>query len=332
MKIDSDILYKYRNGLCTPEELEVLMKYFKENNLEDFDSILLDDWNDFNEETSAEFVEEKEEIFTRLEQSTDLDTSKSLTFQSPWLRIAAAVAVLIISIGVFRIFTSQNGGENLLVEKNTTTEPLKLTLDDGSWVWLKPNSWLEFPKKFDEEVRQVKLYGEARFKIKTNPQRSFYVQTEEVFTKVLGTTFNVKAYPGRQIIEVALLEGKVEVEIEKDSMRDLADSLEPGQVFTYQRESGKFSKDEIEFKTKYDWTEGEITLEGAEFSEVTEVLENWYGLSIVVPEGESIDEHLVIRLDTRSMEIDQIIDGINLVAKYHKYVKVGDKQYELRSK
>ncbi len=139
-----------------------------------------------------------------------------------WFR---AAAVLLISLSIY--FYNQtspspslsinydqlvaNDEEGLIEQTNNSSKPHVVSLSDGSSVLLQPKSKLSYPKKFSDNVRKVFLSGEAFFEIKKNPSQPFLVYANEVVTKVLGTSFRVKAYENDTAVEVIVKTGKVNV-------------------------------------------------------------------------------------------------------------------------
>ncbi len=96
-----------------------------------------------------------------------------------------------------------------IVTKNGTRT--KLDLPDGSSVWLNAGSKLNYSKVGEGSTREVYLTGEAYFDIVRNPKRPFIIHTSAMDVKVLGTQFNVKAYPDDATVETSLIHGSVEV-------------------------------------------------------------------------------------------------------------------------
>lgn len=97
-----------------------------------------------------------------------------------------------------------------------TTRPgskSKIQLPDGSTVWLNAGSSLIYNKDFGIEKREVEISGEGFFDVAKNPSMPFIIKTRSFDIKVLGTVFNVKAYPDDETSETSLLEGKIEVSI-----------------------------------------------------------------------------------------------------------------------
>ena len=89
----------------------------------------------------------------------------------------------------------------------------QLILPDGSTVWLNAGSKLNYEKINETGLREVYLTGEAFFDVVKNPQRPFIIHTSSIDIKVLGTSFNVKAYPDDKTVETSLIRGSVEVTV-----------------------------------------------------------------------------------------------------------------------
>jgi transmembrane sensor len=123
-----------------------------------------------------------------------------------WMRIAA---LLVIFFGagwlVFRMF---NPAETNLVARAGNTV-LVDTLPDGSVITLNRESELTYPSRFKNDIRSVRLRGEAFFDVKPDPKKPFIVQVNDVTIRVLGTSFNVRSVNGNT--EVIVETGKVEV-------------------------------------------------------------------------------------------------------------------------
>ena len=113
------------------------------------------------------------------------------------------------SLEVPEEITFREEGKRIIV----STPPATITsvqLSDGSKVLLSANSRLEYLKEFTDTIRSIKLSGEARFEVAKDASRPFIVCTEQLQTRVLGTVFDVKAYP-RYSPDVILYQGRVNV-------------------------------------------------------------------------------------------------------------------------
>ncbi len=144
---------------------------------------------------------------------------KPLGYYPAMLRYAAAVTIIVVA-GVFAYPWETSDRNKLQKESSEVAEIMKVvnsgntvrkvTLQDGSTVILEPGSELQYSRKFTNR-REVYLSGDAFFDVKKNPSYPFYVYANEITTKVLGTSFRVKANRGEKEIVVAVKTGKVSV-------------------------------------------------------------------------------------------------------------------------
>ncbi|MGL6267092.1 MAG: FecR family protein, partial [Chitinophagaceae bacterium] len=136
-----------------------------------------------------------------------------------WKKLMAAGFLLIFIISSVLFFKSRNSlepeispGISSVVTKYGNKS--KISLPDGSQVWLNAGSRLDYNSaEFNKSLREVNLSGEAYFDITHNHQKPFIVSSGNTRIKVLGTMFNVKAYPEEQKIETSLIKGSVEITI-----------------------------------------------------------------------------------------------------------------------
>jgi transmembrane sensor len=138
----------------------------------------------------------------------------------------------------------------LIEVKNNDKKPYLVLLSDGSSVMLQANSRLSYPQKFKDDAREVYLEGEALFEIAKNSEQPFIVYANELVTKVLGTSFVVRAYPEQKNVEVLVKTGKVSVyRLVEAIAKKISESREldgvvitPNQQIVFGRESKEFKK------------------------------------------------------------------------------------------
>ncbi|OSZ81132.1 hypothetical protein CAP36_07810 [Chitinophagaceae bacterium IBVUCB2] len=132
----------------------------------------------------------------------------------------AAAAVLIVALGFFA-FNELSGNKNpngqLAAEINEIStrqgSKSKVQLPDGTVVWLNSGSKLTYDKEYGQKLREVILIGEGYFDVVKMKDKPFIIHTSAINIKVLGTVFNVKAYPEDKRTETSLLRGSIEVTI-----------------------------------------------------------------------------------------------------------------------
>lgn len=222
------LLSKKLSGEATPEELHVLQNLILEHpewqyaiqNLEDL-------WKhqplkDSSEEEDAymlhlQRMNEMSIPFGNMPVSTPVISFEEKKKTTRWYWAAAVVLVLAgawMLLG--NIFQSKPRNELTRQVNEITTRPgstSKVELPDGSIVWLNAGSQLTYNKDFGKELREVTLSGEGYFDVTKMKDKPFVIHTSNINIKVLGTAFNVKAYPEDKKTETSLIRGSIEVTI-----------------------------------------------------------------------------------------------------------------------
>lgn len=152
----------------------------------------------------------------------------------------------------------------------------KVTLADGTTVWLNANSSLSYPSRFEGSKRHVRLSGEAYFQVARNEKQPFVVETNSVVTKVLGTEFNVKAY-AQHASHVTLVKGSVDVASKqgKTSLR-----LHPGEDATIAA-NGSLTSRVVDTDVYAYWKEGYFFFDNTRIVDVMRSLGEWYNMDVV---------------------------------------------------
>ena len=138
----------------------------------------------------------------------------------------------------------------LLERINSGDKPLLVNLPDGSSVTLRPGGRLSFPTRFDPARREVYLKGEAFFEVTKNPKQPFFVYANELTARVLGTSFNVRAYETDPEVVVTVKTGRVSVFLSSDVARGTQQaSREREGIVLTPNQRVVFSRGEIRMKT-----------------------------------------------------------------------------------
>lgn len=140
--------------------------------------------------------------------------------------LAAAVLVGLIVSGSLYFFQAQRRIDWSIVQAKPGTRS-NVVLPDGTTVTLNAGSELAYPTDFMQSTREVKLSGEGYFQVAKNAGRPFIIHTTTVDVKVLGTAFNLRAYPNESKTETALISGAVEVTVHRE--KDNKILLKPGE-------------------------------------------------------------------------------------------------------
>lgn len=218
------------------------------------------------------------------------------------------VKVIQDSTGGLR-FEDREGAEEEEIGKSSVIVPEKgeyfVILSDGTKVWINSDSELEFPNRFGEDIREVKLKGEAYFEVTSDSRKPFYVLAGETKVHVLGTAFNVSAYREDRQTEVALLRGKVSFDV-----KDKVYVLVPGEIATLNRERGETIIRKGDVAAIVDWKAGRFNFEDMSLEELTVKLSRWYGVTFVFSD-EAVKKMRFSGAMTKYRTLDYVLDMIS---------------------
>jgi ferric-dicitrate binding protein FerR (iron transport regulator) len=240
------LLQKYLRGECTPQEKQFVEHWY---------GLLETETGESSQELDSAELENR--LWNQIQQKMDTDELADQTpvipikpFNYRWIGIAASVLLIGIWFYVSQPTTNLQFIRALTASKqtdwvertNSSAQPLAIHLEDGSTVQLAAQSSLRFPKHFAAGKRTVYLTGDAFFSIQKMPSRPFYVHTNEVITKVLGTSFFVRTRPDTKQIRVEVVTGRVTVYRETSDKQPSSNGvvLSPNQAATFFREAEHF--------------------------------------------------------------------------------------------
>lgn len=203
-----------------------------------------------------------------------------------YMKAAAILLIpLVVTGGLIYSYLSEK--VNSIKEESASTmiyapmgSRVSFNLPDGTKGMLNSGSRLDYTMPFAPN-RQVKLAGEAWFEVKHYEDSPFEIRAGSSTVKVLGTSFNLSAYPAEDYIEVVLDEGEVEF-LNPDNK--LTISLQPSERLVYQ--SNKISKSVVDPKKYNAWTEGKLVFRGDPMAEVVRRIERWYNVKIIIADKE----------------------------------------------
>lgn len=286
------LLQKYTKGECTPEERDLVDAWFEQMDKNPDDLRLLD-------ERLEKKLGEKMLVHIKIRATSASSMHRPLFRAKTLYRIAAAILLLCI-VGAGAVFIRESpsiqlqkpvtyASEPSVSITNTTNAARRLFLSDGTTILLQPRGTVTYPKDFTGNRRDVQLRGEAFFDVAKDKNRPFVISTEDVTVKVLGTSFNVKAYDNAEEVTVAVKTGTVSVLAKDPDARQVSTSgkkeiiLTPNQEVVYNTIQDNFFKKIVAepqiilakptlFEMNYD---------GMPVDQIFEVLEANYGIDIV---------------------------------------------------
>ncbi|RIV25397.1 DUF4974 domain-containing protein [Fibrisoma montanum] len=245
-----------------------------------------------------------------------------------WLGWVAAASVVLIGVFIgWNLYPGQTVSPTLVQQTNPKGTRSKIQLADGSTVWLNADSRLDYPKTFTGALREVSLEGEAFFQVAHNPQQPFVVRLKTGSVRVLGTSFNIRAYPGDSTVETAVVTGKVAF-IPKQPARKRAglptkQTLQPASdtLFLTPNLKAVQSLTTRQIVTQptvaanqIAWTESKLVFRNTPLGEVAKTLERWYGTPVAL-ERESLRQCPL----TGTFQNQSLKEVMNLIAMTRRF-------------
>jgi ferric-dicitrate binding protein FerR (iron transport regulator) len=196
----------------------------------------------------------------------------------------------------------------------------RITLSDGTKIWLNSGSRLVYPSEFAEGKRAVYLDGQAYFAVAHDTDRPFYVQTDRMDIKVLGTEFDVSSYEDDNKVSAVLAKGSIELLTQKDSFWGSQRSkMVPGTRAVYDEISERAQIDKVNVYEYISWKDGYLIANHQTLNEVFKKLSRYYKYDFTIQDEEVGMETFSGSLDLHE-DIDQMVIGLADATslKYHK--------------
>lgn len=196
----------------------------------------------------------------------------------------------------------------------------KLTLSDGTKVWLNADSKLRYPVHFEKDRREVELEGEGYFEVAEVLDKPFYVQTASERVKVLGTHFNVFSYVDDKSSKVSLIEGSVEVLANDGELK----RIKPGQESILKDGELRIQKADVEEVLA--WKNGEFVFNHESLRDAMQKVARWYDIDIKV--SPELAEISIWGSLSRAESFNKVLDIIKMTDESIQY-KVKGRRVEL---
>jgi ferric-dicitrate binding protein FerR (iron transport regulator) len=279
---------KLFEGTATKEEIAEILHWLSR---QDIDQELLGELKLFISRNQSHPAEEEfdknqqwKRLMEKLEPETKGKSGRSLTTALSLMKVAATISLLFtLAIYFFAREYRPNQEVPVVAVANitkTTQSGQKSTifLPDGSSVVLNSESSITYPEYFSDTLRQVQFSGEAFFEVLRDTTRAFEILSGELTTRVLGTSFNLRNREGEKEMRVALVSGKVAVEMAAAGSRE----INPGQEVVVNRQKRQFDVQPFDPEYTCAWKDGILYFKDTSFEEVIGRLQTWYGVNIEV--------------------------------------------------
>ncbi len=351
-----ELIGKFYSGSISDEEMVILLNYLKEK--EPQHEILSYYQGVWDNSSEPEVTIDSKGIFDKVVREIGVspvglsipDRARSKDYIRTFMRYAA---VFVFSFGVFwltqSIFFRKTATSPMAVKKQVTRIEVPfgskslVVLPDGSVVNLNSGSSLTYSiSDFDSVNRSVFLIGEGFFDVKKNAKHPFYVNTHGMKLKVLGTTFNVKAYPDEDTEEATLVSGKVEIFASSDKIESGKPIvLKPNQTAIFDKSRNNlrsFSKTDlasneiipvklravnsqpvVKVNQTISWKENMLTFDNENFNDLIKKIERWYDVKIVVNDPGLLSVRFTGRFDKETIE--QVLNALVTIVPFNYTIK-----------
>lgn len=244
------------------------------------DSVLEDSLKQLWEQYDEPYLvkdETNEEIIAFL----DSRINKKIKFYNNWwFRAVAVVAICsLVWFGAMKYDSSFTEQQYLAVSASEG-ERSRITLPDGSLVWLNSNSELLYPTNFSEKSRKIQLKGEAYFEVNKLDKQNFVVKLNGIEIEVLGTKFYVSSNDAKSDINVVLKEGSIQIN-DLDTQEPIK-ILQPKDKFIFSKEDKEWKIEKCDPTLETLWLSNSLRFSNSPAKEMFEKLERWYNVKIVV--------------------------------------------------
>ena len=296
-----ELIDKVHANTASEEELQLLLELLDQPMLMPYD-----EWLQGSQSPVSQAL-----ISKVIEAATGNSTPVIFRYMRRWLPYAA---IVLIALGIFYWWPSHQPTYITVATKDG--EIKRVMLPDSSVAILNARSSIRYKTGTGADGRQLQLNGEAFFDIHPDEHAPFIVQTGEVRTQVLGTSFNIKYFPAENLA-VGVLTGKVKVVADEDKFI----VLERGDKVILDHRTREFSSHTEDPQKMNAWQQGIINMDNLTLSEVATILDRWYSVKIIL-ESPGIGHHRLSGSQANT-SLESVLESICFV--YHlSYAQEGN--------
>ena len=236
------------------------------------------------------------------------EDGKTIDLTSSSSRIVISDGLVLVNDSLKGLRFDQGELENRPMKYHTLTVPVggeyHFTLADGTRVWVNSASEVRFPNCFSGERREIYVKGEVYLEVARDEKHPFIVYTGENEVRVLGTRFNLTAYPDEQKVITTLVEGSVEFRNDQSSVR-----LKPGEQSVLNRDTNKLEKQKVDVSIYTSWVSGTYEYERSPLSDITRQLSRWYDVQFIY-ESTEFSNHPFTGVVKRDQSLEEVLSII----------------------
>ncbi|SDL35773.1 FecR family protein [Pedobacter sp. ok626] len=312
MKITKELIERYHQGQCSPEEQDIVEQWLDSDEVE----------MSFPENADLNAMEDKgwKKISSRYHIPEPLEPRKVVKLYNYRIILQFAACIMLVLSTFFYVNTklkNENHNPTLAYKEVKTLKGQKLSvsLPDGTIVWMNAESILRFPVSFKGHLRELEFSGEAYFNVAKDRSKPFVIHTAKTKVQVLGTRFNLRALVAETATSVVVEEGKVQFSGNSGKQQQILTANNRGVFGT--DASGAFSmKTELVHAGKYTaWKNNELLFDNLTMDEVAQVLERWYNVKITINRPELRKERYTGSFNNPALS--QVLESMGFAVKFN---------------
>ena len=315
-----DLLKKFQSGNLSLSDFKELVSTVNDSSDQELEDVFFEEWNKFD--TYPSLSQEKiDSLYCHLHKKMKISPFYKITRH--WGQIAASILLLFAS-GLTILYYIQHQELQTLAEQDVIVRSgdsgtSQVSLPDGTLVRLNANSSLTYQQNFGQDNRKVKLSGEGYFEVKKNTEKKFIVNTGYIDVTVLGTKFNLYAYEDKDIIEMALVEGHVNVSTSQPPYQTIC--VKPNEKVTYNKYDNKLNIEKTTTKIETAWLNKELVFREEKLENVFQCLSRKFRVKFSIDSSVSVDDVYTGAFDDE--KIEDILEVLKIHYGFNYTVKDG---------
>ena len=324
---------KYLANEASIEEKKILEDLLFDSKYKELFNWLSARWNqEQKSNVSFDFKEGVDELYSKIKKHdpsfnwNNRRKKKNSHYLSP-LKVAASIAffVIVSTVSLYVAGFFEKSEQVIVMNEKVTKAGQKsvLTLFDGTKIFLNANSKLKYPTHFGETSREVYLDGEAYFEVAHKDKKPFIVHSSDISVLVLGTKFNVQAFPDEKDIKVSLVDGKVKVSGESISINNKIIYLKPQQQFVYSKISKQSVVQKFETIKEIGWKDNTYIFDNEPLADVFRKLKRAFAVDFKLADKK---RNIKLTADFKNDPFWTVVKTIKRVTKLDYNLKLKERE------
>ena len=329
----NDLILSFLNRTISPADLKILKEWIDESEENrNYFSEIQEVWliSSIQEKKNFDLVKDRafQQFKNRIAQNEKNKSARyiKLTRQRIFYAAACILIAFLAGIGVMYFTDTQKLSVPTLsysVESPRGSK-LKMTLPDGTSVWLNADSKLLYNNNFGISNRDIQLFGEGYFEVAKNKDIPFHIISDDIKVEVLGTKFNVKNYPEDESIKVALLEGSVALYDPSGSTK-----LLPNQIAHYHKKNRTTTLKSMSAEYARSWIDGHLYFDEENMETIALALERAFNIKISIKSDTLKKMIFYGDFVIESNNINEIMNIMATTNKFNYHYKIRKNEIEI---